>query len=91
MVQRLRAFYEEPYSSYPNEELKAGCLALYEAEKAQGTELPAIIGALQEYIELEEERLIPSPIDQNPCAHWRNPMDMIRQGWSTSLFHASQQ
>ena len=24
--------------------------------------------------------LIPSPIDQNPCAHWRNPMDMIRQG-----------
>ena len=25
-------------------------------------------------------RLIPSPIDQNWCAHWRNPMDMIRQG-----------
>jgi hypothetical protein len=24
--------------------------------------------------------LIPSPIDQNPCAHWRNPMDMMRQG-----------
>ena len=24
--------------------------------------------------------LIPSAIDQNPCAHWRNPMDMIRQG-----------
>ena len=36
-------------------------------------------------------RLIPGPIDQNPCAHWRNPMDMMRQGWSTSLFHASQQ
>ena len=35
--------------------------------------------------------LIPSPIDQNPCAHWRNPMDMMRQGWSTSLFQASQQ
>ena len=57
VVQRLRAFYEEPYSLYPNEELKAGCLALYEAEKAQGTELTATIGALQEYIELEEERL----------------------------------
>jgi len=27
-----------------------------------------------------EGRLIPSAIDQNPCAHWRNPMDMIRQG-----------
>ena len=24
--------------------------------------------------------LIPSPIDQNRCAHWRNPMDMMRQG-----------
>jgi FixJ family two-component response regulator len=23
---------------------------------------------------------IPSPIDQNSCAHWRNPMDMMRQG-----------
>jgi hypothetical protein len=25
-------------------------------------------------------RVIPSPIDQNSCAHWRNPMDMMRQG-----------
>jgi hypothetical protein len=24
--------------------------------------------------------LIPSLVDQNPCAHWRNPMDMILQG-----------
>ena len=24
--------------------------------------------------------LIPSPIDQNPCAHWHNPMDMMRHG-----------
>jgi hypothetical protein len=24
--------------------------------------------------------IIPSPIDQNPCAHWRNPIDMMRQG-----------
>lgn len=43
--------------SHANEELKAGCLAVYEAEKAQGAELPAIIGTLQEHIELEEERL----------------------------------
>ena len=28
----------------------------------------------------ETPELIPSPIDQNPCAHWRNPMDMMRQG-----------
>src|SRR5262245_65526371 len=25
-------------------------------------------------------RLIPAPIDQNRCAHWRSPMDMMRQG-----------
>jgi hypothetical protein len=24
--------------------------------------------------------LIPSLIDQNSCAHWRNPRDMMRQG-----------
>src|SRR5262249_9032163 len=24
--------------------------------------------------------LIPNPIDQNPWAHWRSPMDMMRQG-----------
>jgi hypothetical protein len=35
--------------------------------------------------------LIPSPIDQNPCAQSRRPMDMMRQGWSMSLFHAAQQ
>jgi hypothetical protein len=57
VIQRLRALWEEPWATYPNEELKAGCLALYESEKAQGTELPAIVGALQEHIELEEERL----------------------------------
>jgi hypothetical protein len=28
----------------------------------------------------ENASLIPSPIDQNRCAHWRNPMDMMRQG-----------
>jgi hypothetical protein len=55
--QRLRAIWEEPWTAYPKDEFKAGCLALYEAEKARGTELPAIIGALQEYIEIEEERL----------------------------------
>src|SRR5262249_52328643 len=24
--------------------------------------------------------LIPVPLDQNPCAHWRSPMDIMRQG-----------
>jgi putative DNA methylase len=33
-------------------------------------------------IPLEAQRLglIPSPIDQNRCAHWRNPRDMMRHG-----------
>ena len=35
--------------------------------------------------------LIPSPADQDRCAQSRRPMDMIRQGWSTSLFQAAQQ
>ena len=35
--------------------------------------------------------LIPSPGDQNRWAQSRRPMDMISQGRSVSLFHASQQ
>jgi hypothetical protein len=34
----------------------------------------------QSQSQINATRLIPNPIDQNPCAHWRNPMDMIRQG-----------
>lgn len=55
--QRMRAFQEEPYASYPNEELRKGCLTIYEREKAEGTEMPAIVGALQQHVEQEEERL----------------------------------
>lgn len=55
--QRLRAIWEEPYTSYPNEALKDGCLSLYHSERAQGTEMRAIIGELQEHLEREEERL----------------------------------
>src|SRR5262245_19518389 len=29
---------------------------------------------------LAGQGLIPAPIDQNRCAHWRSPMDMMRQG-----------
>ncbi len=55
--QRLKAFAEERYSEYPRDELRAGCLAVYEAEKALGTDMPAIVGVLRDYIEKEEERL----------------------------------
>ena len=55
--QRLRAFHEEPYEPYPNDDLRCCCLALYAREKAAGTEMPAIVGALQEFVEREEQRL----------------------------------
>lgn len=57
VAQRLRAFHEEPYGSYPNERLKHGCLELYACEKAAGTEIAAIVGLLQEFVEAEEDRL----------------------------------
>src|SRR3954470_2843227 len=47
--------------------------------------------ALRRMFFARSDTLIPAPFDQNPCAHWRRPMDMILQGWSTSLFQASQQ
>jgi hypothetical protein len=56
VTQRLKAL-EEEQSEYPTEELQAGCLALYEKEKAEGTELPAIIGLLRDHIIAEEERI----------------------------------
>lgn len=55
--QRLRAIWEEAYNRYPNDDVKDGCLSLYNAERAAGTEMMAIIGAIQGFIEIEEERL----------------------------------
>lgn len=55
--QRLRAIWEESYTTYPNDALREGCQTLYHSEKAQGTAMPAIIGALQEHIEREDDRL----------------------------------
>ena len=58
VVQRMEAMREaDPYGTWPDEDLKAGCLALYEREKAAGTELLAIIGAMQQWIAMEEGRL----------------------------------
>ena len=34
--------------------------------------------------------IIPTVIDQNPCAHLRMPRDMIFHGWSMRLFQAWQ-
>ena len=45
VAERLRAFEEEEYFSYPKDELQAGCLELYEEEKAEGTELRPSLGS----------------------------------------------
>jgi hypothetical protein len=55
--QRLKALEEEPYSNYPDDDLRDGCLAIFAREKAEGTELPAIIGLLSEYVEDEQQRI----------------------------------
>ncbi|MCS4091857.1 hypothetical protein [Rhizobium sp. BK176] len=57
VAQRLRAFEEEPFTLSPDDDLKDGCLAVFAKEKAEGTELPAIIGLLSEHVEQERERL----------------------------------
>jgi hypothetical protein len=57
VAQRLKAFEDEQHYAYPNEELHSGCLALYEKEKTEGTELPAVVGLLRDHVEREEERL----------------------------------
>jgi hypothetical protein len=56
VAERLKAFEEEE-SQYPDEELQAGCLTLYGKEKAEGTELPAIIGLLWDHLDREDERI----------------------------------
>lgn len=56
--QRLRAIWEESaFNGYPNDAVKDGCVSLYNSERSVGTEMTAIIGAIREFIEIEEERL----------------------------------
>jgi hypothetical protein len=55
--QRLLAIMEEALQNCPSDELREGCLALYATEKAMGTEMAAIIGAIRALIDNEEERL----------------------------------
>lgn len=74
VAQRLRAFQEEPYAHlYPDERVKGACLALYAAEREAGTELPAIIGTLQEFADEEGLRL-----DRAQQDRWRQQQEADR-------------
>ena len=44
----------------------------------------------EKYPDAHFDYLIPTVIDQNPCAHLRMPRDMIFHGWSMRLFQAWQ-
>lgn len=55
--QRVRAVNEAPYATHRDEDLRPGCEALYQREKADGTELAAIVGALEDHVYLEGARL----------------------------------
>jgi hypothetical protein len=43
----------QPWAEYPNEDLETGCLALYEGEKAQGTDANTAAECLSARIALE--------------------------------------
>lgn len=55
VVQRLRAFNEEPHEPYPDEEQKDACLEIHNREQSAGTDMPAIVGAIQQFVEEDRE------------------------------------
>ena len=71
----LRAFEEdESRYDFPDPDHQAGCLQIYEAEMAQGTELIAIIGQIREFVVAEDER---SRLEYQ--AHWKERQEQERQ------------
>jgi hypothetical protein len=80
VVQRLRAFQDEPYAAlYPDDRVKDACLARYAAELEAGTEMTAIIGDLQEFAEEEEKRLDRERQDQWQAAQQAERLALERR------------
>jgi len=53
VAQRLIALEEEGHGfASPNPDLQAECLAMYEKEKAEGTEMAAIVALLRDHVEM---------------------------------------
>jgi hypothetical protein len=55
VVQRLRAFNEEAYEPYPDDEQRDACLEIYNREQTAGTEMAAIVGAIQQFVEEDRD------------------------------------
>ena len=57
LEQRMRHLIEVEYIASPEPDLQAECLEISQAEKSAGTEMPAIIGRLSEYVAAQWQRL----------------------------------
>jgi hypothetical protein len=57
LEQRMKSMIEEEYLGDPEPKLEAECFAIYQAEREAGTEMPAIIGRLSDYIGAQWQRL----------------------------------
>ena len=80
VAQRLRAMHEEPHNSYPDTELQESCLRIYNRERELGTEMIAIIGELQEFVEAEKGR-----IDIERETRWREAQKIERENMRQRL------
>ena len=65
--------------------------AVYSSRRARETPRPPLATSAADIHVPRTCLVIPSLNDQNPCAQFRSPIDMMRQGWSVSLFQAAQQ
>ena len=81
VAQRIRAFEEdESRYDFADPEHQAGCLQIYDAEMAQGTELIAIIGQIREFVAAEDER---TRLERE--AHWKALQQQERQALQARL------
>src|SRR5690242_7087797 len=73
VAQRMKVFEDASYTVYPREEFQAACVEIYQREKADGTELSAIIGLICDHVEREEER-----IEKEEKENWRQKTEEYR-------------